>query len=395
MNKYTYYKNIFKQLPMPFAFVDLDLLVRNIESVLTFSGDKQIRIATKSIRSIKILKLIMQTSDRFQGVLCYSVAEAAFLAEQGFDDILIGYPIGNSASMMKAVQQIKTGKKIIFMVDSEVHLKLLSEIAQTETIKIHVCLDIDLSTQFFGLHFGVFRSPIHHELQAVTLAQKIENMPELVLAGVMGYEAQIAGVPDKNPGQRLKSTVIRYLKKQSLNKITERRGNIVNEVKKMNKNILFVNGGGTGSLQFTSQDPVVTEVTAGSAFFSPGLFDHYKAFQYEPACGFALEIARQPSKHKFTCLGGGYVASGVAEQDKLPKPYLPEGISYIKNEGAGEVQTPIIYDGQENLTIGDPVFFRHSKSGELCERFQFLYCVENGQIVKRVTTYRGDGQCFL
>lgn len=157
----------------------------------------------------------------------------------------------------------------------------------------------------------------------------------------------------------------------------------------------FVNGGGTGSLHHTGREDAVTELTAGSGFFSPGLFDYYQDFHFQPAAGFALEIIRKPAEHIYTCAGGGYIASGSAGADRLPKPYLPTGVRLMPNEGAGEVQTPIQYRGMETLQLGDPVFFRHAKAGELCERFSRLYCVSGGKVVEEMTTYRGDGQCFL
>jgi hypothetical protein len=38
---------------------------------------------------------------------------------------------------------------------------------------------------------------------------------------------------------------------------------------------------------------------------------------------------------------------------------------------------------------------RHAKAGELCERFTHLICIQKGKIVEEVTTYRGEGHCFL
>jgi D-serine deaminase-like pyridoxal phosphate-dependent protein len=66
-----------------------------------------------------------------------------------------------------------------------------------------------------------------------------------------------------------------------------------------------------------------------------------------------------------------------------------------KNEGAGEVQTPVKYSGTEKINIGDPLFFRHSKAGELCERFNFLHLVSQGKITNIVPTYRGESMCFV
>jgi D-serine deaminase-like pyridoxal phosphate-dependent protein len=139
----------------------------------------------------------------------------------------------------------------------------------------------------------------------------------------------------------------------------------------------------------------VTEITVGSAFYSPTLFDSYRDFRYLPAAGFAIEIVRRPRGDLYTCLGGGYVASGVAGPDRLPHPYLPMGAHLLALEGAGEVQTPVRYTGGEELSLGDPIFLRHAKAGELCERFTHLLLVADGTVVDVATTYRGDGQCFL
>jgi D-serine deaminase-like pyridoxal phosphate-dependent protein len=74
---------------------------------------------------------------------------------------------------------------------------------------------------------------------------------------------------------------------------------------------------------------------------------------------------------------------------------LPKGAKLTSLEGAGEVQTPVIYKGEHRLELGDPIFMRHAKAGEVCERFTHLIFVQGGQIVDEVATYRGDGQCFL
>jgi D-serine deaminase-like pyridoxal phosphate-dependent protein len=96
-----------------------------------------------------------------------------------------------------------------------------------------------------------------------------------------------------------------------------------------------------------------------------------------------------------TALGGGYIASGVASKERLPEPYLPQGLQLDQQEGAGEVQTPLLGIAARRLRVGDRVYMRHAKAGELCERFNWLYLVEGDRIVDQVPTYRGDGKAFL
>jgi D-serine deaminase-like pyridoxal phosphate-dependent protein len=148
-------------------------------------------------------------------------------------------------------------------------------------------------------------------------------------------------------------------------------------------------------MEWNKTEDGITEITVGSGFYAPALFDYYNNFKHLPAAGFALAIVRQPKENMYTCLGGGYIASGSVGIDKQPKAYLPEGINITENEGFGEVQTPFTYSGAQPLQIGDAVFFRHSKAGELCERFNELYLIKDGKIMEKTPTYRGMGQCFL
>jgi D-serine deaminase-like pyridoxal phosphate-dependent protein len=96
-----------------------------------------------------------------------------------------------------------------------------------------------------------------------------------------------------------------------------------------------------------------------------------------------------------TALGGGYLASGAGDAGRLPVPWLPPGLELDAEEGAGEVQTPLLGTGAAGLALGDRVYMRHAKAGELCERFDALHLLSGGAIVDVVPTYRGDGRAFL
>lgn len=308
---------------------------------------------------------------------------------------MVAYPLWNEFHLTNVLKRVNENKQITLMVDSIAHLKRLESIAQKVGGSFQFCMDIDLSSNIFGLHFGVHRSSIKTVEQTLRIADYITLSNFLQLDGVMGYEAQIAGIPDNDPNQKIKSRLIHYLKKQSSKEFIQKRKEIMDKLKARVISPRFVNGGGTGSLHQTSQEQHITEVTVGSGFFTSHQFDNYKDFQLKPAAGFAIEITRIPEKNIYTCHGGGYVASGASGKDKQPKIHLPKGASLFTKEGAGEVQTPIHYNGDIKLTYGDPIIMRHSKAGELCERFHWLHLIESGKVVNSYSTYRGDGQCFL
>lgn len=396
MRDYRYYKEVCTGLPMPFAFVDLDLLQQNIQSVLHRASGKKVRIASKSIRSVDVLRRILQVNAQFQGIMCFTVPEALYLAQQGFTDLLLGYPATDARLLESVAMHQCEGRSITLMVDCETHVEQAETAAAKYGVRLPLCVDIDMSIDVPGLHFGVWRSPIRSTATALGLIERIAQSEHVVLDGLMGYEAQVAGLGDRVPGQALKNAIVRLLKRRSIREVAARRAELVAAIERLDiPPLRFVNAGGTGSLHTSSKEPTVTEVTAGSGFYSPGLFDHYRDFTLLPAAGYAIEIVRQPRGDLYTCLGGGYTASGAAGSDKLPRPYLPQGTALLAMEGAGEVQTPIRYNGLEELKLGDPIFMRHSKAGELCERFEHLYYISNGSIVGKTTTYRGDGLCFL
>lgn len=386
MEFYKTYKLQSETTSNPTLILDLQAFKKNMNWIASNSGNKKIRIATKSIRCRELLKCILSSDPAFQGLMSFDLREALWLKENGFKDILMGYPTTDLKSLEVLVQD---PEEITLMTDLPEHLNMLNEIATLRKSYFNVCIDVDLSLNLPGLRFGVFRSNLNSVQRLLEFINHLKKMDRLKLKGFMGYEAQIAGVGD------LKSPLIRILKKISIPKLRTKRKLFLNELRSHGFDPILVNGGGTGSLLSTREEASVTEITVGSGLFAPALFDDYKDFKLSPALFFSLPIVRRPENNIFTCLGGGYIGSGAVGKQKLPLPFFPSGIKYIKNEGAGEVQTPFVYEGNIPLKIGDPVIFRHSKAGEICERFNDILVIKDESIFAKFKTYRGEGKSFL
>lgn len=325
---------------MPFAYLDLDLLNQNIHQIVARAGGKRIRLASKSLRSTAVLQRILSADPLIQGIMCYTAREAAYLAKQGFNDLLIGYPCWHEQDIAAIAQATKAGATITLMVDSVAHVEQIERIAQRFQVRLPLCLDLDMSLLVPGLHFGAWRSPIHTPEQALPVIERIMASPHVWLDGIMGYEAQIAGVGDHYPNKTLKNTLVRFLKRRSVRDVAERRTAIFELIKSYNLSLRFVNDGGTGSLATTHEEPAVTEITVGPGFYSPALFDNYHDFRFQPAAGFAIEIVRRAAPNIYTCLGGGYIASGSAGPDKLPQPCLPVGTGSTPLKGRAKSRHP-------------------------------------------------------
>ncbi|MGD9735393.1 MAG: amino acid deaminase/aldolase [Solirubrobacterales bacterium] len=392
------YERIFAEVEAPFAFVDLDAMWANAAAMKARAGGKPIRVASKSIRCRALLEAILRRDSGCAGLMTFTLPETLWLAEQGFDDLLLAYPTVDGAALEAlALRSAADPERApIVPVDCVEHLDAIQAVLGADAPPVRVCVDVDAGWWWLGgrVRVGPKRSPLRTAEQVVELAREIERRPQIELDALMAYEGQIAGVPDRPPGRRLRGAVIRFMQRRSAKELAARRAEIVAALSEFVE-LEVVNGGGTGSLELTGAEQVVTEVSAGSGFFAPALFDHYSRFTLTPAAGFALPIVRKPSPEVATALGGGYLASGPGDAARLPVPWLPAGLELDLEEGAGEVQTPLLGAAAAGLAVGDRAYLRHAKAGELCERFAELHLVEGERIVDVVPTYRGEGKAFL
>ena len=406
---YEELERIFEGVDAPFAFVDLDAMWSNAAEMLARAQGTPIRVAGKSVRCRDLLEAILAHDPGFRGLMTFTLTESLWLHEHGFYDLLLAYPTADRDALAELGRLEGEGTPIL-MVDSVEHLELIEAAAEPAARPIRVCIELDLSWWPLGgrVKIGVKRSPIRTPAQAQQLAREIVRRPGLELAALMGYEAHIAGLGDRPllkesrrrghrprlAPSRAQEPVIRFVKRRSAAEIAERRAAVVAAVREVAP-VAIVNGGGTGSIQTTREEAVVSEITAGSGFYAPTLFDRYSSFSLLPAAMFAMPVVRRPSGGVATLLGGGYPASGAAGRDRLPAPHLPRGLRVDPLEGAGEVQTPVTGSAAASLRVGANVYLRHAKAGELCERFNTLYLVHGGAIADEVPTYRGEGRCEL
>jgi D-serine deaminase-like pyridoxal phosphate-dependent protein len=400
-------------LAAPFALVDLDAFWANADALVARAHGKPIRLASKSVRC-RALQARVLARPGFRGTLAFTLPEALWLAQSGFDDIVVAYPSTDEAALGALARagaegdgEVSAGQRggVAVMVDCVEQLEIVERAATAAGARaagvVRVCIDVDASWPLLGgrAYVGVKRSPLRTAAQAAELARAIVTRERVQLVGIMAYEAQIAGVGDAPAGRPLRGAMVRFMQRRSARELAGRRAEVVAAVAAVAREagieLELVNGGGTGSLEGTSAEAAVTEVTAGSGLYAPTLFDAYRTFAPRPAALFALPVVRRPGRGVVTALGGGYLASGPADAARLPQPYLPAGLRLDRLEGAGEVQTPLVGSVADELAIGDSVYMRHAKAGELCERFNTLHLLQGERIVEEVPTYRGEGRCFL
>ncbi|MEV6172053.1 amino acid deaminase/aldolase [Streptomyces sp. NPDC051954] len=383
-------------LDAPLAIVDLDAFDTNADDLARRAAGKPIRVASKSVRCRALLERVL-ARDGFAGIMSFTLAESLWLARSGFDDILLAYPSADRSGFAELAGDPKLAAAVTVMVDDPAQLELIDASRGGGSEVVRVCLELDTSLKLLGgrVRIGARRSPLHSPAQVADMARTVARRPGFKLVGIMAYEGHIAGVGDAIAGRPLRSRAVRLMQTTARRELAERRAEVVRAVRAVVPDLEYVNGGGTGSVQHTAAEDAVTEIAAGSGLYVPRLFDNYTSFRGRPAALFAQPVVRRPGVGVVTVLGGGYPASGAAGADRSPVPYLPQGLRYDPQEGAGEVQTPLLGPPADDLLIGDKVWFRHAKAGELCERFDVLHLIEGDTVTGTVPTYRGEGQTFL
>lgn len=385
---------------LPAVLLDLDAFDRNLVRHAAVAEDHglPIRFATKSIRVRALIERAL-AAPFARGLMGFDLREAAVLARRAkVDDVFVAYPTLAPRALELWAELTAEGKVVSLAVDSEEGVARAAWVGKERGVSLRIVLCVDMSLRVAGLHLGVRRSPLHGTAEVVALAERARDLG-LTVHGLMGYDAQVAGLGDDSPfDPRALRLTKRAIRAASMRELGRRRGAIAEALRERGFDLAFVNGGGTGSLDLTTKATGVTEVTAGSGLFKPLLFDAYTSpfvRRLEPACFFALEATRRPGPGYVTCLGGGYVASGAHGPEKLPRPVWPADLALTSTEGAGEVQTPLEGHGADAVALGSPVLFRHAKAGEVMERFGEVVLVRDGAIVDRVPTYRGEGLSFV
>ncbi len=380
-------------LRTPLMVVDLDAFDVNADDLVRRAGGTPIRVASKSVRVPALLERALDHQG-IDGVLAYTLAEALWLEDHGIsDDVLVAYPTVDRAAAAQLVASPQAAARITVMVDDLAHLDVIDSVRSSQAVQVRVAIDIDAGLRMGRQHVGPKRSPLYDADAVATLARAVTARAGFQLAGAMTYEGQVAGVQDDVPTQRAKSLVVRGLKSLSVSQLAVRRREIADALAEVTE-LEFWNAGGSGSIEDSVADATVTEVSAGSGLLAPTLFDHYQSFRPRPAAFFGLPVTRRPSPEIATVHGGGLIASGPAGDDRMPAPWAPPGLHLTGLEGAGEVQTPLTGHPAALLAIGDLVWFRHAKSGELFEHTRTVQLLSGDRFVDEVPTYRGHGLAF-
>ncbi|MFZ1155834.1 MAG: alanine racemase, partial [Solirubrobacteraceae bacterium] len=244
------------ELEAPFAAVDLDAFWNNAADMERRAAPKLIRLASKSVRCRALQERVLARPG-YHGILAFTLPEGLWLAEHGFEDIVVAYPTADRRALRSLARLAELRTRVAVMVDSVAQLNLIEaaigdlgeggalrvpggggevcdsgETGEGSRSAVRVCIDLDAGLWMLDgrIRIGAKRSPIHTPSDAAALAREIVGRKRLQLVGMMAYEAQIAGLGDAPPGRRLRGAAIQMLQRRSARELMLRRAEAVGAV---------------------------------------------------------------------------------------------------------------------------------------------------------------------
>ena len=179
------------------------------------------------------------------GVTCAKVSEAEVMAAGGVRDILIANMIVGPRKLER-VAALRRWADPIVACDHYAQVEPLAAVCRTHGVEVRVLIEVNVGLDRVGVTPG---------RDTLALAQAIDRLKGVTLAGIMGYEGHLLQVPE--PAE----------KEQKIRECMQVLVGCKEQIVKAGIACDIVSSGGTGSYQYTVKCPGVTEVQAGGGIF--------------------------------------------------------------------------------------------------------------------------------
>lgn len=232
-------------LDTPLLCIDLDRMQSNIQKMAVQCREHgvQWRPHEKCHKTPAIA--LQEIAAGAIGVTCAKVAEAEVMAAGGIRDILIANMIVGERKWER-IAALRRWADPIIACDHYAQVEPLAAVCRRHGVTVRMLIEVNLGLDRVGVRPGK---------DTVELAQAIDKLDGVKLAGIMGYEGHLLGIADLAEKEQ---------------KIRESMGLLVGCREAIERSGIacgIVSAGGTGSYQFTVKCPGVTEVQAGGGIF--------------------------------------------------------------------------------------------------------------------------------
>jgi D-serine deaminase-like pyridoxal phosphate-dependent protein len=166
-----------RDLDTPVPLVDLGRLERNLREMADIAGAYGVRQRphTKTHKTREIAR--RQVDLGAHGITVAKVGEAEAMVDAGFEDILIAYPVIGARKYDRMLPLLERAR-IRFAVDSAAGARAASDHFARYGRSVEVLIEHD---------GGANRSGVQNAEEAVALANLVDGLPGLTVAGIMSY----------------------------------------------------------------------------------------------------------------------------------------------------------------------------------------------------------------
>jgi D-serine deaminase-like pyridoxal phosphate-dependent protein len=173
------------ELETPFPTVDLDAVDRNVARMQAHCDEHGLALRPH-VKTHKLPRIArMQIDAGARGITCQKLGEAELMADAGFDDILITFPLIGTGKAER-LAELAARVKVTVGADSPDVAVALSSALEERGAEIGFLVDCDT---------GFGRTGVQSPGAAASLADMVVRLPGLRLAGLMTHPATPESAP--------------------------------------------------------------------------------------------------------------------------------------------------------------------------------------------------------
>ncbi|HEV8690815.1 MAG TPA: alanine racemase [Ideonella sp.] len=369
---------------MPTLVVDRARLRANLAQIRRIAhANLPLRVVVKSLPALGLIDEAM-TAWATQRAMLFNAPQLALVArERPATDVLLGKPLPASAARWALEQPAGAGfdphRQVQWLIDTPARLAEYRELARARGQAMRVNIEIDV-----GLH----RGGVESEAELAAMLDLLRNEPLLEFAGLMGYDAHLAAVPDLagNRASAQAEAQRRYammlgLARQRLTDPASKRWTL--------------NAAGSPTFHLHDDQHAPNELSVGSATVKPSDFDKPSLSALEPAAFIATPVLKTMEQFRLPVgaetvsqLAGWYDvnqrrALAIHGGHWLADPVSPPGVSASSLYGPSSNQQVMVTSPSTTLVVGDWLFLRPKQSEAVFLQFGAIVVVDKGEPVER------------
>lgn len=362
----------YADIQTPAIIADLAMMQHNMKKFQAYADSNHCALRPH-IKTHKIPRIAkMQLEYGAKGITCAKLGEAEVMADNGFDDIFMAYPVIGPAKIQRFLD-LSQRIRMICSVDSLEGAAAISAAAKDRGITAEVRMEVDI-----GAHrTGVVPS------EAVELGKRIYDLPNLNLSGIFGYKAMV------------------YQGKSTLDPASAGREEgellvaVAEALRAAGVPIREVSGGSTPTAQYVAAVEGVTEIRPGTYVFQDAQRIVQQATSPEECCGIMkVTVVSTPEKNRAVIDAGTKTLAGDSKLHADPM-YLNSygqiiGHENLRIERMNEEHGMIVSDGETNLRVGDTLYVIPNHICTCINLFDEIYIREpDGTLTRTPVAARG------